>query len=270
MAGSIPIVTSCSGLEISKKGLLGEEVPSINLSLSIGIPVKELIAALGGFHLPPSPPPPPDQIPDCFANKGSASSAKPSSDPSSSAPSFPPSVRGWEAIPAAPVIQPLSGSSRVKVSNILKRLKPDEVQSLFEEHVGPVLQCSIVEDTARIIFDSAESARKAVEEYDGGLLEVCSKKIYEETSNPSSLSLHPKRQSSSWVEERVGPLSKCYLRRGEGWMTVFRAAITKQLKKEDALSQIDFKGSIIEVCYDTSSEFTQSPGHFVVGLPVEL
>lgn len=40
--------------------------------------------------------------------------------------------------------------------------------------------------------------------------------------------------------------------------------------QEDALSQIDFKGSIIEVCYDTSSEFTQSPGHFVVGLPVEL
>ena len=235
MKSSIPVVTACAGVEIGKKKLaVGEEVPSINLSLNISIPVRELLAALSSSPLAQtSTPPPPDQVPDCFVNKALAKQLPSAPSASQNIPSG-----RWEAMPTAmeavPRSLPAAGAPcRVKVSNILKRLKAEEMQELFEDHVGPVLHCVITEDTARVLFESQQSAQKAVEIYDGGVLEVASSKRQEESGpSQSSLFLHPRSTDSSWVEERVGPLTKCYLRRGEGWVTIFRAAITKQLKKD--------------------------------------
>ena len=82
-------------------------------------------------------------------------------------------------------------------------------------------------DTAQITFSSEELANVAVEKYDGGILEIASKK--EESGN--SLVLHPNASNANCLEDRVGPLKKCQLRRGEGWVTVF-SVTSKQQKKD--------------------------------------
>ena len=134
--------------------------------------------------------------------------------------------------------------SRVKVSNLVKRLNTEQVKNVFQENVGPVLQCTIVADTATLVFDTEEHALEAVQKYDGGMLEATRRNLTQDVK----LFLYPKSSSSACLEHRLGALSACYLRRGEGWITVFRAAMTKQLKKEDGTNEIDFKGSFIKVC----------------------
>lgn len=68
--------------------------------------------------------------------------------------------------------------------------------------------------------------------YDGGVLEVSTDKSL---SGSDAILLFPKDGSfRRTVEDRLGPLTQCHLRRGEGWMTLFRGAITKQLKREEA------------------------------------
>ena len=190
---SIPVIATCSGVEIGPR-MMGqsakEEIPSITLSLSIGIPVKELLAALSSFQQPPAP----DDVPDCFlpdfSRKGSCGNkaeavvrlpeqtSKPIRGGQGGQASSPPSLSSkWEAVPRQVGPRVLLGGpdwsgfppslTRVKVSNILKRVRPDELRQVFEEHAGPVLDISVVEDSAILIFDSHENAKKAVDEYDG-------------------------------------------------------------------------------------------------------
>ena len=221
-----------------------QEDLAINLCLNIGIPVKELLAALSSFQ-PPSSPAPVD-VPSC-----SFSVTKPRLG--DKLPGRTESLcRGrWEGVPEhvgprvvlggsvttttttsstaaiAPTIASTQPGLTVKVSNISRRVRPDELQEVFEQHVGPIVGINVVEDTARLTFHSQESAKKAIDEYDGGILEVSKNE-----SLVPGLILHPRSSSSLLLEERLGPLSRCHLRRGEGWITIFQAAIRMQLKKE--------------------------------------
>ena len=261
---SIPVITTCSGVEIGPR-MMGqsakEEIPSITLSLNIGIPVKELLAALSSFQQPG--PPSPDDVPDCFLpdfsrkSQGSCGSkavirppeqtSKPIRVGEGGQASSPPSLSskweavpqhvgprvllggtGWSGVPGGTGWSGVPGLTRVKVSNILKRVRPDELRQVFEEHAWPVLDISVVEDTAIVIFDSQESAKKAVDKYDGGILEASKNR----ETGPTSLTLHPRSTGSSWLEEWLGPLGRCHMRRGAGWITIFQATIAKQLKKD--------------------------------------
>ena len=250
MTCSIPVITTCSGVEIGPKKMLGhsdEEDVAINISFNIGIPVKELLVALCSFQLPSSPDP--VDIPNC-----SFSATKPPlGDKLQGHPRCTERRSGrWEAVPehvgprgvlggvdatstsTAAVLAPALASQlglTVKVSNIPRRVRPDELQQVFEQHVGPVIDINIVENTARLTFHSQENAKTAIEEYDGGILEV--------SKNEESLDgliLHPRSSSSSLLEKRLGPLARCHLRRGGGWITIFQAAVSKQLKKESWLA----------------------------------
>ncbi|CAE7209755.1 unnamed protein product [Symbiodinium sp. CCMP2592] len=173
----------------------------------------------------------------------------------------------WETISQLPSNM-RSAFTRVKVSNLVKRLKHQEVQYVFERHVGPVVQCTLTEDCASIAFVSPEYAQAAIEQYDGGLLEVSTDKS---VPGQDSLCLYPKDSSfRRTLEDRLGPLSQCHLRRGEGWITLFRGAITKQLKREEALNQIDFKGSVIGISLEVGGPVPGPMEGVVVGAPVVL
>jgi len=299
---SIPVQTSCSGVEIRSKTLgkgAGEKaVPAITVSLSIDIPVEELIAALTYFQQ--AHPPQPDELPSAFADKASggrkAFSAAASGPPGLSlmagaaavseenqvqagretsvahakvgAMVPPPGLTAqWETISQLPSNM-RSAFTRVKVSNLVKRLKHQEVQYVFERHVGPVVQCTLTEDCASIAFVSPEYAQAAIEQYDGGLLEVSTDKS---VPGQDSLCLYPKDSSfRRTLEDRLGPLSQCHLRRGEGWITLFRGAITRQLKREEALNQIDFKGSVIGISLEVGGPVPGPMEGVVVGAPVVL
>lgn len=113
-----------------------------------------------------------------------------------------------------------------------------------------------------------EYAQAAIEQYDGGLLEVSTDKS---VPGQDSLCLYPKDSSfRRTLEDRLGPLSQCHLRRGEGWITLFRGAITKQLKREEALNQIDFKGSVIGISLEVGGPVPGPMEGVVVGAPVVL
>ncbi|CAJ1395081.1 unnamed protein product [Effrenium voratum] len=242
----IPVQTACSGVELHSKNLGEKIVPAITVSLSIDIPVEELIEALTSFQQ--GHPPQPNELPSTFMEKprkALSSQEKPRKEMHMQVGPPPGLTAQWETL--APNMRIFN---RVKVSNLVKRLKSQDVQSIFERHVGPVAHCSLVEDSASITFLNSEHASTAVEKYDGGVLEVSTDKSL---SGSDAILLFPKDGSfRRTVEDRLGPLTQCHLRRGEGWMTLFRGAITKQLKREEALNQIDFKGTVITVALDTS------------------
>ena len=137
---------------------------------------------------------------------------------------------------------------------MVKRLNTEEVREVFQERVGQVLECTVVEDTATLVFRSEADAQEAVKKYDGGLLEASIGSQFEENSS-GSLALYP--NTSNILEDRVGPLSTCYLRRGEGWMTIFQTAAIKQLR--NGINQIDYKASFIKVCIDIPSWLQKQP-----------
>jgi len=291
---SIPVQTACSGVEIRSKtlgkGVSEKAVPAITVSLSIDIPVEELLAALTYFQQ--AHPPQPDAVPNAFAEKATGGRKEVKQSQGYSAAAGPPGLAApppamddggavakvgamvpppgltaqWETLNAIPPSM-RSMFTRVKVYNLVKRLRYQDVQYAFERHVGPVAQCSLADDCASIAFVSPEHAQAAVERYDGGVLEVSTDK-----SIPAqdSLCLYPKDASfRRTLEDRLGPLSQCHLRRGGGWMTLFRGDATKQLKREEALNQIDFKGSVIAVSLDALGPMNQLEG-LVVGAPVVL
>eukprot|EP00438_Fugacium_kawagutii_P007157 Skav231632 [mRNA] locus=scaffold1135:112303:113452:+ [translate_table: standard] len=312
MRCSIPVITRCSGVEIGPQETPGQSttgnVPSINLSLSIGIPVKELLAALTSLEM--SAPTPAD-VPTCAllpkkeeALEGSSGYKSPPALPTDGG-------RTWETIPqhvgprvllgggadaasnAAPagpsgvtslVTSSQSSGFSVRVSNISKRLKPNELQQVFEEHVGPVIDVSILEDAARLTFASQKSAKKAIDEFDGGILEV-SKHEEIDRIGPQ-MTLHPRSSTSSFLEECLGPLvmpiilsstERVCHKNAFKVFTMAQAFLCKSFGnplQEDGMNQIDYKGSFIEVCIDTSSELSNtradSFGFVVDGHPVEL
>eukprot|EP00435_Cladocopium_sp_Y103_P046919 s1487_g13.t1 len=166
----------------------------------------------------------------------------------------------WETI--APLASLGAGTghrsmmTRIKVTNLVRRLKSQEVQTVFERYVGPITHCNLVEDAASITFLSPDHAQAAIDRYDGGVMEVRTDK----SAPGDPLVLYPKDSTfRRTLEDRLGPLTECHLRRGEGWMTLFRGSITKQLKREEALNQIDFKGSLINISFEVPTQPVQAP-----------
>lgn len=154
------------------------------------------------------------------------------------------SGRPWEQLPTSPTF------NRVKVSNMVKRIKAQDLQKVFSRYVGPVCDCTLREDVATITFWNSEHAYVAIEKYDGGTLEMSTDK----SKGADGIFLFAKDANfRETMENRLGPLGQCQLRRGEGWITLFRRNMAEQLKREDVLNMIDFKGTIITVDLDRGS-----------------
>ena len=58
-----------------------------------------------------------------------------------------------------------------------------------------------------------------------------------ETQEGGGLTLHSKTSVMDYLEQRAGPLSECHLRSGDGWVTLFKASLAEQLKKERKLKR---------------------------------
>ncbi|CAK9085255.1 Uncharacterized protein C1840.07c [Durusdinium trenchii] len=248
MRCSIPVQTACSGVEIRSKttgsGPSEKTVPTISMSLSIDLPVEEQ------QHSPQ-----PDEVPTAFDSRKALPTASAQAEnlglripqpqlhntgapPRLVAPSAA-ETNEAEADLMTPALagglpgtaQALNGTASgpdLAVGDIEHGHQDDEVQMVFERYVGPIAQCTLIEDACSITFMNADHAQAAVDRYDGGVLEVRTDK-----SVPGeALILYPKDSNfRRTVEDRIGPLQQCHLRRGEGWMTLFRGSITKQLKR---------------------------------------
>ena len=89
-----------------------------------------------------------------------------------------------------------------------------------------------------------EQADEAVDTYNGGILELTTAST---ASDSKALELLPKSRNLSFLEDRLGPLSKCGLVRGEGWVTIFRNAMASELKNHRGEGAVEWKGSFIKV-----------------------
>jgi len=64
-----------------------------------------------------------------------------------------------------------SGPKSIKVSNIPKKLKADDIKEAFEAEAGKIAECKLSKGgTARITFHKAKDAQKAVDTFDKGEL----------------------------------------------------------------------------------------------------
>jgi len=164
----------------------------------------------------------------------------------------PPSLT-WEPCPA---IRSSAINRRVKVYNLMKSVRPRDVKFIFEKHVGPVEgDCSIQDCVSTVQFMNAEHAQLAIEKYNGGILEVSSDKRKPEDEQISL-------QAAPWgadgpelqrrMQELLWPLEDSQLRRGDGWLTLFRVSKAKEAKRTEQQEshQVDFKGSILTVKLD--------------------
>eukprot|EP00435_Cladocopium_sp_Y103_P063444 s779_g25.t1 len=244
----IPVHTACAGVELTHKTVGNKTCPAITLSLCIDIPVEELIGVLSNFQQGFRGPEPPN--PEASQFQGGPTCARPQGQQLSQVgqppcpPRFPLGHGPWEQLPAPPSF------NRVKVSNMVKRIKAQDLQKVFSRYVGPVCECSLREDVATITFWNSEHAYVAMEKYDGGTLEMSTDK----SKGADGIFLFAKDANfRETMENRLGPLGQCQLRRGEGWITLFRRNMAEQLKREDALNQIDFKGTIITIDLDKGS-----------------
>lgn len=311
---SIPLSTAChADVGISATG---QRVPSLNLQVKISLPIKELLQALSQLSEPSqvSVPPVPSTGGSCGSSQaqthqGSKVPAVPAVSPS---PCF--SVSNVSKIsrvssltqpvasvtPVTPVtsvpskapfgvsgsweLSETPGSCSVRVSNLLKRTTSQHLQQAFGDvDVGPVLDCRVEKGSACLTFGSHEDARKAVDRYHGGLLEITEIDGSDGTGDGETrdaaevASLWPNTASMECLQDHLGPLSKCSFRGGDGWVTLFVSSRAQQLKREGGRGAIGFKGSFISVCLDSASGASGAPGalshehiSFLKGIPVDL
>lgn len=284
---------------------MGHPVPSVNLQVKISIPIKELLQALS--QISPTVP---------LGGSGSSQDSKvvPAVPAVSPIPVIPnvsndsnisrvssltqrasltqrTSVTSVTSKPPFGVSD-VSGSwesemrRSVRVSNFLKRMSSQHLKQTFGHHVGPVFECSVEKGGAyRLTFGSEEHARKAVEKYHGGLLEITNKTVKTDGTGATDgtgdfdfeISLWPNSATIECLQDHVGPLSKCSLRGGEGWVTLFVSSRAQQLKHERGQSSIDFKATFISVCHidhidhiDGAGDLSHEYISFLQGLPVDL
>ncbi|CAK9029322.1 RRM domain-containing protein, partial [Durusdinium trenchii] len=161
----------------------------------------------------------------------------------------PPQFGSWETVPA------LRNPScrRVKVYNLMKSVRPRDVKSLFEKYVGPIEgDCNVSDCVGTIHFVSAEHAQMAVEKYNGGILEMSTERRKGEEEH-ITLTATPWGQDAAHlrgsIEELLWPLADSQLRRGDGWLTLFRVSKAKEAKRTEQQEshQVDYKGSILTV-----------------------
>lgn len=180
-----------------------------------------------------------------------------------------PSVAPWETLP---IRNP--SCRRVKVYNLMKSVRPRDVKLIFEKHVGPIEgECTITDCVGTLHFVHAEHAHQAVEKYNKGILEVSSDRRKGEDE-------HVILQADPWtasgpalqqrMEEFLWPLEDSQLRRGDGWLTLFRVSKAKEAKRMDQPEshQVDFKGSILTVKLDDT--VPEQEGIVIQGGPMVL
>lgn len=226
----------------------------MNLEVSISIPIKDLLEAFTLFGQNGSNAPPP-AIPrkQVALSTPSASSSSPSIAMALRRQNGPVGiVPTWEVVPINTGTGPHGpgpmGRYLVQVSNLSKRINKYgvQLQKLFTERVGPV-QCQMEKGSATMAFSTQEQADEAVDTYNGGILELTTASTASTASDSKALELLPKSRSLSFLEDRLGPLSKCGLVRGEGWVTIFRNAMASELKNHRGEGAVEWKGSFIKV-----------------------
>lgn len=213
---------------------------SLRMSININFP-KELLQALSSPAPVPAPLPKADTAPR---------SAQPEqSEPQPEQP---------EPQPEQPELQPLRATNMawggnwealgtaVRISNLSKRMNAEQVKELFEEHVGPVTECQVQNGRATVRFECEDLARKAIQSFDGGLVES--------VKDTGEFLLYQRENLRSCLEEHVGPLTKCQLRKGDGWATVFTSETFSQLKKtqQNGGASVESKAYFINVSREVS------------------
>ena len=174
----------------------------------------------------------------------------------------------WEEFPSRSSTDGSSGQSSgqfggissegylVRVSNIPSALAPSQIKSSFEQYVGPVLECAIDQGVASIYFASESHATKAVADYDGGIIELAATECtgmgdFGASEEQIEVSLKDNSCCQSYLEDHMGPLSRCSMRRGRGWITIFRSEMGPQLKRDKidgrSSTQKGFKACFISV-----------------------
>eukprot|EP00435_Cladocopium_sp_Y103_P011038 s1806_g2.t2 len=149
------------------------------------------------------------------------------------------------------------GSYLVRVSNFPRALAPSQIKSSFEQKVGPVLECAIDQGVASLYFASEAHAAKAVADFDGGIIELAATEStgmdgdFGANEEQVDVSLKDNSCCQSYLEDHMGPLSRCSMRRGRGWITIFRSEMGQQLKRDKidgrSSTQKGFKACFISV-----------------------
>ncbi|CAJ1427841.1 unnamed protein product [Effrenium voratum] len=270
----LPIHVSCVGCTIQSKEIASSPGvgPTISLGLNLDIPIHELISLLMAYQRQTTAEQAPADLnvpTPKFAFEKSQHDIEPQDAPSQleSRPEL--SNAGWERL------RPMS-TSRVKVYNLMKSVKARDIKCTFEKHVGPIEECVLTECVASIQFVSAEHARLAVDRFDGGILEMSTDKHRgeEEVVTLSAMPWHADGASlRRMMETSLWPLKDSQLRRGDGWLTLFQISKAKEAKKSDQQEshQVDFKGSILSVQFDTEPrDEPRWDGIVINGVPMVL
>jgi len=184
----------------------------------------------------------------------------------------------WESMaPVAPPMTSIASSSsrgsfhRVKVGNLVKGLKTEDLLHLFSKQIGPVVDCSFLKGSAAamVTFENVEHAQEAVRRYDGGFLEKS------RGQNEVLVTLAP----SPWqkngadlrhvLEKCVGRLlEECQFRRGEGFLSIFHTGTYKELSRNEHQMQAQMKGAMITVTRD--SDVPRKDDEVIIGEPLLL
>jgi len=257
---SIPIWAQChGGVGFPEKGPANGS-PCVNLQVNISIPIKDLLQALtitsgSGSKAPAQAAP--------TKHKMEARTVAPvgmlATVPAK--PKMTPVTGDWEDVPSRSSSgrsgHSSEGSYLVRVSNIPRALAASHIKSSFEQHVGPVLECAVDQGVASLYFASEALATKAVADYDGGIIELavteCTDMRGDFGANEEQIEVSLKDNSccQSYLEDHMGPLSRCSMRRGRGWITIFRSEIGPQLKRDKIdgrnSTQKGFKACFISV-----------------------
>ncbi|CAK9067737.1 RRM domain-containing protein, partial [Durusdinium trenchii] len=231
------------------------DVPSLQMSLKLTLPVHELLQALtdatkaqiqapvpvvpGLVEPAPAPAVPglvePTPAPLVEPKSKSVPLAEPKSK---SVPLAEPK--------SAPLVDPIGQWEKledgciVRVSNVMKRLNAEDLKGLFEEVVGPVEKVQVQQSHALVTFAKEEDAQRLIERFDGAILELPERPGAKARAWPLQQGIF-----AQCLEEHLGPLDLCQLLRGPGFVTIFQSAVKRQLKKDTGY-QIDFRGSFIK------------------------
>lgn len=279
---SIPIWAQCNGgIGFAEMGA-AKGSPCVNLQVNISIPIKDLLQALtlsisrvsGSSMAWAAQPAPPTRTvaPVVPGEQRRALATVPAQQAARAIP-----VAGvWEDVPSRSSTDgsgdcsgqssqrdgpsgdlSSEGSYLVRVSNIPRALAPSQLKRSFEQNVGPVLECAIDQGVASLYFASEAHAMKAVADYDGGIIELAATECtgidddFGASKEQIEVSLKDNSCCQSYLEDHMGPLSRCSVRRGRGWITIFRSGLGPQLKRDKidgrSSTQKGFKACFISV-----------------------
>ena len=238
---------------------------NVTTEVSLRIPIKELLEGLSGLPLSPVTPAERESGQPLVA-RGDWVSGLPLSPvtPAERESGQPLVARGdWEQLPGQSGVKSHERHV-VRVSNIPRALGSQQIKQTFERHVGPVQQCAFDQQgVASLQFASEDHARQAVALYDGGILEI--------GDMDQVVTMKDNSCCQSYLEDHMGPLSRCSMRRGKGWMTIFQSEIGRQLKKDKmdgkTCTEKGFKACFLSVYH---GYWQSAINAFMEGSPIDL